>query len=315
VHGQRLEGEWLTRDMLREAIRHMVVSEATLAQLGPAVNAGTTFLIYGQPGNGKTYLAEALFGLHKEPVYIPFALEHQGQIIQMYDPILHQRVDEDESEISAFTRHREFDGRWFQSRRPFITSGGELSLDMLDLSYNPASRVYDAPFQLKANNGVYLIDDFGRQKATPAEVLNRWIVPMERRVDYLTLRTGGKAEVPFEAFLVFSTNLRPQQLGDEAFLRRIQYKMFMRSPDVEEFSTIFRRFAETSRLECSEATMADFLRRRYEATGKRLRRCHPRDVITHAVDLIRFERLPYVLTPEVLDRAYELTFVSDEYED
>ncbi len=315
VKYQRQKPDWLSREMLERAFRHMVISEGTLAQLGPAVNAGKSFLIYGQPGNGKTYLAEGLFNIASDPIFIPFAIEYQGQIIEMYDPIYHQRVDEDEPEVSAFHREPEFDLRWFKSKRPFIMSGGELTLEMLDLSYSPSSKIYDAPFQLKANNGIYLIDDFGRQKVSPAEVLNRWIVPMERRIDFLTFRTGGKAQVPFECFLVFSTNLRPQQLGDEAFLRRIQYKMFVRSPEVEEYLEIFRRFCRAQKVEYSEATLQAYVDRRYLMTGKRFRRCHPRDVITHAIDLIRFEKLPMVLTGEVLDAAFDLTFVSEDYEE
>src|SRR5207302_827381 len=153
-------------------------------------------------------------------------------------PIYHQTLANDVVQDSV-TTELAFDGRWLRCKRPFLMTGGELSLDMLDLTYNPVSKVYDAPYQLKANNGIYLIDDFGRQRCTPAEVLNRWIVPMERRVDYLTFNTGAKMTVPFEAFLVFSTNLKPAQLGDEAFLRRIQYKMLMRSPEASEFKQIF----------------------------------------------------------------------------
>jgi predicted ATPase with chaperone activity len=314
VKMQRNKPDWLNKEMLLSAFKHMVMNEATLGQLGPAVNAGKSFLIYGQPGNGKTYLAEGLFNIDSEPIYVPFAIEFQGQIIQVYDPIYHQRVDEDVPEVSAFHQEREFDGRWFKARRPFIMSGGELTLDMLDLSYNPASKVYDAPFQVKANNGIYLIDDFGRQKVTPAEVLNRWIVPMERRIDFMNFRTGGKAQIPFECFLVFSSNLKPDQLGDEAFLRRIQYKMFVRSPHVDEFKIIFRRFCHSQKIECEESVLENYIDHKYLRPGKKLRRCQPRDVITHAIDLIRFERLPYVLTAEVLDRAFEMTFVSEEYE-
>lgn len=314
VKMQRNKSDWLDREMLMSAYKHMVLNEATLGQLGPAVNAGKSFLIYGQPGNGKTYLAEGLFNIDSEPIYVPFAIEFQGQIIQVYDPIYHQRVDEDVPEISAFHQEREFDGRWFKARRPFIMSGGELTLDMLDLSYNPASKIYDAPFQVKANNGIYLIDDFGRQKVTPAEVLNRWIVPMERRIDFMNFRTGGKAQIPFECFLVFSSNLKPDQLGDEAFLRRIQYKMFVRSPQVDEFKIIFRRYCHSQKIECEESVLEDYIDRRYLRPGKKLRRCQPRDVISHAIDLIRFERLPYVLTAEVLDRAFDMTYVSEEYE-
>lgn len=311
---QREKGDWLTKEMLRRAYRHMVVSDQILAQIGPAVNAGKSFLIYGQPGNGKTYMAEALFNIDTEPIYIPYAIEYQGQIIQIFDPIYHQRLDEDTGEVSAFHHESTYDARWFQSKRPFIVTGGELTLEMLDLSFNPASKVYDAPFQLKANNGIYLIDDFGRQRATPAEILNRWIVPMERRIDFLTFRTGGKAQVPFECFLVFSTNLRPQDLGDEAFLRRIQYKMFLRSPTEMEFMSILERFVQSQKLEYDRAVLEEFLDRHYRSTKKKMRRCHPRDVVSHAIDLIRFERLPYKLTREVLDRAFEMTFVSEEYE-
>ncbi len=314
VKMQRNKADWLDREMLLSAYKHMVLNEATLGQLGPAVNAGKSFLIYGQPGNGKTYLAEGLFNIDSEPIYVPFAIEFQGQIIQVYDPIYHQRVDEDVPEISAFHQEREFDGRWFKAKRPFIMSGGELTLDMLDLSFNPASKIYDAPFQVKANNGIYLIDDFGRQKVTPAEVLNRWIVPMERRIDFMNFRTGGKAQIPFECFLVFSSNLKPDQLGDEAFLRRIQYKMFVRSPQVDEFKIIFRRFCHSQKIECEESVLEDYIDRRYLRPGKKLRRCQPRDVITHAIDLIKFERMPYTLTAEVLDRAFDMTYVSEEYE-
>jgi predicted ATPase with chaperone activity len=317
VRAQRLDNDWLTMDILREAYRHMVVNPRVLSQIGPAVNSGKSFLIYGQPGNGKTFLAEALNNIESDPIYIPYAIECQGQIIQMYDPLHHHKIEEEEENpLWMVAQTMQYDARWFRARRPFLTSGGELSLEMLDLCFNGASKVYDAPLQLKANNGIYLVDDFGRQKATPAEVLNRWIVPMEKRVDYFNFRSGGKMAVPFETFLVFSTNLRPEQLGDEAFLRRIQYKMFLRSPDESEFVNIFLRFCDTQNLPLDGPEIVpEFLEKHYHRTGKRFRRCHPRDVISHACDILRFERLPYLLTRDVLDRAFESTFVSDEYED
>ena len=207
-----------------------------------------------------------------------------------------------------------YDRRWVKCRRPFIVTGGELTLEMLDLRYNSTSKVYEAPFQLKANNGIYLIDDFGRQLASPAEVLNRWIVPMERRVDYLSFMTGGKMTAPFEAFLVFSTNLKPEDLGDEAFLRRIEYKMLLRSPARNEFVQIFERLCAAKHLPYERPLLDSFIEKRYQSCAKAFRRCHPRDLLTHAINMMHFEKLPYELTGEVLDRAYESCFVQDEEE-
>src|SRR5579872_3658887 len=288
VRLQKLRENWLSPELLVRAFRHLVVEPDVLAQIGPAVNASKSFLIYGQPGNGKTALAESLFRVETEPIYMPYALESQGNIIQIYDPIYHQKIEDEESELSALRMNLPHDGRWFKCRRPFIITGGELALEMLDLSYNKVSKIYDAPFQLKANNGIYLIDDFGRQKASPAEILNRWIVPMERHIDYLSFQAGGKMTVPFEAFLIFSTNLRPDQLGDEAFLRRIQYKMFLRNPRQPEFVQIFERFATSKKLECGQGLVESFVERHYAQGRKRFRRCHPRDIISHAIDIIHF---------------------------
>jgi predicted ATPase with chaperone activity len=314
---QRHRESWLTIEMLRHAFRHMVVTPQLLNAIGPAVNSGKSFLIYGQPGNGKTYLAEALFELDHTPVYVPYAIESQGMIIQMYDPIYHSPVRDAEEEESVLSLAYEpsYDMRWFRTRRPFIVSGGELDLAMLDLAFNPVSKFYDAPLQLKANNGIYLIDDFGRQKATPAEILNRWIVPMERRIDYLTFQNGTKMHVPFECFLIFSTNLKPQNLGDEAFLRRIQYKMLMRSPSEHEYAEIFIRFCESKRLPIEDGLIERLIEFRYRMTGRPRRRCHPRDVLNHAMDIIRFEKRPWELTSEVLDLAFESCFVDTSEDD
>ncbi len=318
VMKQRRPDNWLNRAKLEAAFKHMVTNDRMITQVGPAVNAGKSFLIYGQPGNGKTYIAEALLRIESDPIYIPFAIEANGQVIQIYDPLYHHRLDgeseSDEPSIWNVSEENTYDGRWFKARRPFIVSGGELALEMLDLSFKQDSRIYDAPFQLKANNGIYLIDDFGRQKVSPAEVLNRWIVPMEKGVDYFTFLSGGKMSVPFDTFLVFSTNLRPEQIGDEAFLRRIQYKMFMRSPDEKEFTKIFLDFCTQKKLPIVPGALDAFLEKRYRASGKMFRRCQPRDVITHAIDLIRFEGMKWELSAEALDRAFESTFVSEEYE-
>jgi SpoVK/Ycf46/Vps4 family AAA+-type ATPase len=311
VRRQRLKENWLSPELLRIAFQHLVVEADILAQIGPAVNSNKSFLIYGQPGNGKTALAESLFRVESEPIYMPYAIECQGNIIQLYDPIYHHKIEDENSLLSALSDTQPHDGRWFRCKRPFIITGGELTLDMLDLSFNKHSKVYDAPFQLKANNGIYLIDDFGRQRASPAEILNRWIVPMEKHADYLNFQAGGKITVPFEAFLIFSTNLRPDQLGDEAFLRRIQYKMFLRSPKAPEFIQIFERYCKDKQIMCPPGLAASFVQKHYIEGDKRFRRCHPRDVISHAVDILHFERRPMAFTSDVLDRAFNSCFVEN----
>jgi predicted ATPase with chaperone activity len=311
VRAQRPRDGWLTKEALRQAFRGMVITERLLSQIGPAVSAANSLLLYGKPGDGKTYLVEQLNNLEGSPIFLPHALECQGNIIQVFDPIFHQPLDEEQRSVLTIAVDRSHDRRWVKVKRPFIVSGGELSLDMLDLRHNKASKIYEAPFQLKANNGIYLIDDFGRQQATPAEVLNRWIVPMERRVDYLSFETGGKMTAPFEIFLVFSTNLNPSGLGDEAFLRRIQYKLLLHSPSETEFLQIFQRTCAARGIPCSIALVDRFLER-FRRSGKPLRRCQPRDLLFHALNLIHFEKLPLELTDEILGRAFESCFVEDE---
>ena len=311
VRKQRRKDGWLTPEALRSAYSRMVVTERLLSQIGPAVSSGNSFLIYGQPGNGKTFLAEALQNLDDSYIYLPHALECQGNIVQLFDPVYHHPAPEDQEMANYAFFEPQHDARWIRCKRPFIVTGGELTLDMVDLQYNKTSKVYDAPYQLKANNGIYLIDDFGRQKCSPAEILNRWIVPMERRVDYLTFLTGGKMTAPFDPFLIFSTNLKPDQLGDEAFLRRIQYKMLLRSPDESEFTEIFHRFCDSKALPCEPGLGLRFTQKHYRDSRKAFRRCQPRDVISHAIDIMNFERLPYELTDDLLDRAFESCFTQE----
>jgi hypothetical protein len=314
VRRQKHRDGWLTKQSLAHAFRSMVVTDRLMAQVGPAVNSANSFLIYGQPGDGKSFLIESLGNIETSAIYLPYAIESQGNIIQVYDPIYHAALDKNEPEPSVLTvsMAASHDRRWIRCKRPFIVSGGELSLDMLDLRFNASSKIYEAPFQLKANNGIYLVDDFGRQKATPAEVLNRWIVPMERRVDYLSFLTGGKMTVPFETFLVFSTNLNPADLGDEAFLRRIQYKLLLRSPGPSEFQLIFARFCEQKQIACPPGLVSRFIDKHYKKTGRKFRRCHPRDVLSHALNLIHFEKLPFELNDELMNRAFESCFVQDD---
>jgi hypothetical protein len=312
VRRQKPKQGWLAKENLTKALRGMVITERILSQVGPAVSSANSMLIYGKPGDGKTYLIESLQHLQGEAILVPYAIECQGNIVQVYDPIYHRRVEEEETPLSAIARESSHDGRWIKCHRPFIVTGGELSTDMLDLRYNVNSKVYEAPFQLKANNGIYLIDDFGRQIASPAEVLNRWIVPMERKVDYLSFLTGGKMTAPFETFLVFSTNLNPSDLGDEAFLRRIQYKMLLRGPSTDEFMRIFQQVCVQAGVPFEARVIEEFVERQYKVPGKPFRRCHPRDLFSHAMNLVSFEKLPRRLTANLLDRAFESCFLSEE---
>ena len=314
VKAQTVEAGWMTKDVLERAFSGAIVTDEFYSKLGPAVNSFKSLLIYGRPGNGKSFLSEQLTRLDSEPIYIPYAIEADGNIVKVYDSLYHKKVD-DAAESVLLESEPKYDQRWAQCKRPFLTTGGELTMDMLDLMYIDTAKIYDAPYQLKANNGIYLVDDFGRQQVSPAALLNRWIYPLDRSVDYLTFQTGTKIEVPFECFLIFSSNLNPNDLGDEAFLRRLEYKMFMQNPSEEEFATIFYDFCRQMKIECPMGLLTEVINDHYTKSGRKFRRCHPRDVVRIAIDLIKFEGLPFELSKELMDRAFELKFVSMNYED
>lgn len=314
VRRQKIKPGWLTKDVLQKAFSEAVVTDDFYSKLGPAVNSFKSLLIYGKPGNGKSYLSEQLARLDSDPVYIPYVIQAEGQFVKVFDSLYHEKLDSDEDSI-FLTNEPRYDPRWAKCKRPYLTTGGELTMEMLDLMYIPSAKIYDAPYQLKANNGIYLVDDFGRQKITPAELLNRWIYPLDRGVDYLSFQTGAKIQVPFECFLIFSSNLNPNDLGDEAFLRRLEYKLFMKNPTEEEFATIFYDYCRQMKIECPSGLVADLIREQYMSTGRKFRRCHPRDVIRIAIDLLRFEKMPFLLSKELLTRAFELKFVSMNYTD
>jgi hypothetical protein len=301
---------YLDRERLRDGFSHLIISDRLLEQLGPAVNANKSVFLYGEPGNGKTVIGEGLGRAIGGEMYMPHAVEVDGYIITMFDPINHQRLDEEDDRsilIAAAPRDR----RWVRIRRPVVMVGGELTLDMLDLRFNAASKFYEAPLQLKANGGVFLVDDFGRQRIRPEDLLNRWIVPLESRVDYLTLHTGKKFQVPFDVLTVFATNLEPASLADEAFLRRIPYKIAVGNPSVEEFSRIFEMNCRQRGLKFHQVMVAYLHRRHYRPAGRPLRACQPRDLLEQVTALCRYRGTEPAVTRELLDAACASYFLDD----
>jgi hypothetical protein len=311
MHTLRATRGYVDRHRIARGFEHLVVGDGLFEQLGPAINAGKAVFLYGPAGNGKTVLAEGMGRTIGGEMYIPYAIDVDGQIITLYDPISHRAIDEEErsSLLLAPTTH---DRRWIKVKRPVVTVGGELTLDMLDLTFNPISKFYDAPIQLKANGGVFLVDDFGRQRMRPEELLNRWIVPLESRVDYLTLHTGKKFQVPFDVLIVFATNLDPRALADEAFLRRIPYKIPITDPSVEQFTKIFELDCRRRGLTFHPVMVAYLYRRHYRPYGRAMRSCQPRDLLDQVTALCRFEGREPVVTRELLDRACEAYFLDDE---
>jgi len=301
---------YLDRTSLSTGFEHLVVSPEMLDLLGPAVNSGKALFLYGAPGNGKTVYAEGIGKALGGEIHMPCAVDVDGQVITMYDPVSHQRMSESLSSSSVIT-NAAHDRRWESIRRPVVVVGGELTLEMLDLTFNPISKFYEAPIQLKANGGVFVVDDFGRQRIPPRDLLNRWIVPLESRVDFLTLHTGRKFEVPFDVLIVFATNLKPQSLADEAFLRRIPYKILAKNPTLDEFCRIFELNCRRKGL-TFDPVMVEYLERKYYRPRKiQMRACHPRDLISQVVDICRYTNREPVITRELLDAACGAYFIEE----
>jgi predicted ATPase with chaperone activity len=298
------------RQAVREAFSHLVIANHVLDQLGPAINAGHSMFVYGPPGNGKTVISQAIHNLLEGEIYIPHALEVEGSIIRFFDPVNHEPVAEDDTD-QGLDLGAGSDRRWVRCRRPMVMVGGELSLEQLELSYTPELGFYRAPVQAVANGGVLVIDDFGRQTCTPRDLLNRWIVPLESRVDFLTLQTGQKFDVPFMTLIVFATNIKPADLVDEAFLRRIQYKIFAESPTREEFLRIFENCCAEKEIEYRQDVVLKLLESYYRPRQIQLRGCHPRDLLNQAISLAEYLDRPPELTLELLEAACASYFVDD----
>jgi hypothetical protein len=286
------------RESIMTALDDLVLSEFIVDQLGPALISQRSIFLYGGTGNGKTSIAERLYRLHCDPIVIPYALEVDGQIIILYDPVVHERLD---------VQVEEMDERWVVCKRPTVTVGGELVSSMLDLRKDTTAGTYAAPVQMKANNGIFIVDDFGRQMISPRDLLNRWIVPLDRRLDHLSLDYGIKFEIPFELLVVFSTNLDPMELADECFLRRIPNKIFVESLEPRLFDEIFRRVAQSRNL-LWDASVPRRLRELCVSKCGELRACIPRDICDILAAIMTYERRDPRITKEDLDRAVALYF-------
>ena len=297
---------------MRQAVSHLVVNDIMLERLGPAVNSGRSIFLYGAPGNGKTVIAESIgqVVLGAE-MFIPYAVEIGGMVIKVFDPVNHKLAPDEDLETTANSRslRRRPDRRWLKVQRPVITTGGELTLETLDLVWDDVAKYYEAPFQMKANGGMFLIDDFGRQQVRPRDLLNRWVVPLEKRYDYLTLHTGQKIEVPFEVLIVFSTNLEPRDLVDEAFLRRIRHKIDIVDPNFDEFREIFRRECKQRQIPFDENGLSYLLNEHYIKPDKPIRACHPRDLLDEIVDISRYKGIKPTLSQDLIDMACRAYFV------
>jgi len=289
---------------LRQALSHLVINPRTFDQIGPAANSARSIFLFGPPGNGKTSIAEAIgFLVMRGSIHIPHAIVVEGQLIKVFDRMNHVPVSIDEG------ASRVVDRRWIKIRRPLVVVGGELTLETLDLTYSETSKNYQAPYQVKANGGMFLIDDFGRQMVRPADLLNRWIVPLEKKADYLTLHTGSKIEVPFDVLIVFSTNLKPRDLVDEAFLRRIRHKIFVGNPNLDEYRELFIRMCKNRKVPYDEQGLVYLLKEHYQKKHLELRACHPRDILDQIVDIAHFMNVAPSMSRELIDQSCASYFV------
>jgi predicted ATPase with chaperone activity len=308
VEAQTIEQVEIKENQLREAFKDYVVSESLFEEIGPAIASGRSLFLFGPSGNGKTALASCVGEVFHDPVFIPYALYVQGQIIRVFDESTHQPVP---SSQKAPDQGR--DMRWVLCRRPVITAGGEMTESALEPKYNPVSKYYEAPHQIQANNGVFIIDDFGRQKIDPKQLLNRWMYPLETRQDFCNLHTGQQFAVPFDQLIIFCTNLDPNTLADEAFLRRIRHKVFIGNITQEQYLEIFRRVCKKYGLKFDQQVVQEMMDQFYLQSSRPLRACHPRDLVEKLIDRARFKGEPPHLNYQDLQLACQTYFVKDSH--
>jgi predicted ATPase with chaperone activity len=307
VHAQTISTEKPRKPRLEKAFSDIHVEAKMLSQLGPAINAGKGMFIYGPPGNGKTTIAQRITRCFGQNILIPHAIVEGGKIIKMFDAACHRVVH---SAGESLFRTADFDRRWIRIERPTVVVGGELTMESLELKHDPVSNVSEASLQLKSNCGCLLIDDFGRQRINPTELLNRWIIPLESRVDYLSLSNGRKIQVPFEQLIIFSTNLEPHDLADDAFLRRIPFKVEIGDPSTQEFHLLFQIFAKKHKLDCPPHMVDYLIREHYQKNSRPLRRCHARDLLEQVIYYCDYNELPLEITEQYLDHAVQNYFTA-----
>lgn len=303
---QSIASQEVTDTDLMRAFSDLIINPAMLDRLGPAINSGRGMFLFGEPGNGKTSIAERITACFSSTIWIPRALGIDGELVRVFDPGIHKTIDAPASE--GLIDLSDFDRRWVQIERPTVVVGGELTMNDLEVNQNPATRICEAPVQLKSNCGTLVIDDFGRQRMPVDELLNRWIVPLEKRYDFLNLPSGKKIQVPFDQLIVFSTNLEPRDLVDGAFLRRIPYKIQVPDPSEEEFKQILERLSPSMGFEYNEKAVQYLIDTHFHACDRNFRSCHPRDLLLQVRNYCTYRRLPRKMTPEAFDFATENYF-------
>ncbi|AML53498.1 MULTISPECIES: ATPase [Falsihalocynthiibacter] len=313
VKRQSIRNIMINRAQLNGAMGHLILPPTLLDQLGPAVSSGRSILMYGPPGNGKSSISNGIRDALGDKIFVPRAIEYAGQVITVYDPIVHSAAEAQEEDPNSLRRaSNRFDTRYVRCERPTVITGGELSLSMLNLVYNPTSRTYQAPLQLKSTGGVFIVDDLGRQEESPQALINRWIVPLEEGKDILSLQSGEKFEVPFDTLVIFSTNFHPNEIFDRAALRRIFFKIKIDGPDQEDYIKIFAMMARRRKMPLDEAALVHLLKKKYPEIDNVYANYQPIFLIDQMIAICEFEGIPYQMSPDLIDRAWANMFVKDE---